>query len=210
MMKRFLAGTLAMAFWAGSAQAQTTITYTPGSGTLPLGSTILYDFENLTPGSSLGPNAYVDNSTFQLGARPAFGSTGNFATIFGGGSFAINFNPTSLLSFVLGSLDSFNSVTLLYQSGAPTVLTGGAIVADPSIDSGNRSSGETNGVVTYRVTGGPLLTGAIFSSSSSSFELDNIATSVPEPAAWGMMILGFGLVGSVLRRRSADKVAFTY
>lgn len=36
---------------------------------------------------------------------------------------------------------------------------------------------------------------------------DNLATSaagaVPEPAAWGLMLVGFGLVGGVLRRRGA-------
>ena len=31
----------------------------------------------------------------------------------------------------------------------------------------------------------------------------NIGTAVPEPATWGMMILGFGAVGAGLRRRSA-------
>jgi hypothetical protein len=33
-------------------------------------------------------------------------------------------------------------------------------------------------------------------------------TGVPEPAAWAMMLAGFGLVGSAMRRRS--KVAVTF
>ncbi|WP_256731425.1 PEPxxWA-CTERM sorting domain-containing protein [Sphingomonas sp. dw_22] len=34
--------------------------------------------------------------------------------------------------------------------------------------------------------------------------------AVPEPAAWGMMILGFGLIGGVLRRRvRASEVRYT-
>ncbi|PZN95217.1 MAG: hypothetical protein DCF31_07345 [Alphaproteobacteria bacterium] len=40
---------------------------------------------------------------------------------------------------------------------------------------------------------------------------DNLATSVgtavPEPAAWGLMLVGFGLVGGRLRRRAAASVA---
>jgi len=34
------------------------------------------------------------------------------------------------------------------------------------------------------------------------------AGAVPETATWGMMILGFGLVGGAMRRRSAPKVSF--
>jgi len=33
------------------------------------------------------------------------------------------------------------------------------------------------------------------------------ATAVPEPAAWGMMIAGLGLIGGVMRRRR-DTVEF--
>lgn len=33
--------------------------------------------------------------------------------------------------------------------------------------------------------------------------LDNVSiTAVPEPATWGMMILGFGLIGAAIRRRN--------
>ena len=34
----------------------------------------------------------------------------------------------------------------------------------------------------------------------------NAAGAVPEPATWGMMLLGFGLVGSAMRRRDATRV----
>lgn len=39
--------------------------------------------------------------------------------------------------------------------------------------------------------------------------IDNIRleSAVPEPATWGLMILGFGLVGGVLRRRPRARVA---
>ncbi|MBB3348859.1 hypothetical protein FHY02_003341 [Sphingomonas sp. BK069] len=47
-----------------------------------------------------------------------------------------------------------------------------------------------------------------------SFEFDNLAAgvsqAVPEPATWGMMILGFGAIGAAMRRckeRSALAVA---
>ena len=34
------------------------------------------------------------------------------------------------------------------------------------------------------------------------------AVAVPETATWGMMILGFGMMGGAMRRRSAPKVTF--
>lgn len=40
------------------------------------------------------------------------------------------------------------------------------------------------------------------------FVFTNVRAGVPEPAAWAMMLGGFGLVGSAMRRRS--KVAVTY
>jgi hypothetical protein len=51
------------------------------------------------------------------------------------------------------------------------------------------------------VTGGPLITGATFGSTANSFEFDNIATAVLEPATWGLMVLGFGMIGAAARSR---------
>ena len=42
---------------------------------------------------------------------------------------------------------------------------------------------------------------------SISITLDSTNGAVPEPATWGLMIAGFGLVGAAMRRRST-KVAF--
>jgi hypothetical protein len=36
-----------------------------------------------------------------------------------------------------------------------------------------------------------------------SVHWDNLSANVPEPATWAMMIMGFGLAGAILRRRSA-------
>ena len=46
-----------------------------------------------------------------------------------------------------------------------------------------------------------------FGGGSGNFNGTANITAVPEPATWGMMIMGFGLMGGVLRRRST-KVAF--
>jgi len=209
MKKLLLASVLALACSAGTAQAATTINFVGGGSTLPVDSKVIQNFDSLAVGTSLGTNAAVYSTTGANAARPAFGSTGNYGAVTGGGSYTFNFAATNLFSFVLGSLDTFNSLTLRYADGTSQTLTGGAIVNDVSLDNpGNRTLAETNGVVSYRVTSGALLTGATFASTYDAFEFDNLAVAVPEPAAWAMMIFGFALVGGALRRRSATQVKF--
>ena len=119
-----------------------------------------------------------------------------------GGSYTVQFAATNLFAFVLGSLDTYNTLTLRYEDGSSQAYAGGQIINDLSFPSGDQISGETNGVVSYRVTSGPRLTGATFTSSANSFEFDNLAAAVPEPATWAMMIGGFGMIGAASRRRA--------
>ncbi|AYJ88032.1 PEP-CTERM sorting domain-containing protein [Sphingomonas paeninsulae] len=56
--------------------------------------------------------------------------------------------------------------------------------------------------------GGSAIVKAVFGSTQAAFEIDNLVTAAPEPATWGMMILGFGLAGAQLRsRRRSAKLA---
>ena len=212
-MKKFLAASaLVLGCWAGSAQAATTISFNGGSGVLPSTTYVFQNFDTLAAGSSIGNNSFVWDASNGSAARPAYGSTNNFAAVQDFGSYIVNFGPTNIFSFVLGSLDTFNQLTLRYTDGSSVTYNGGAIVNDPSLDNpGNRTLAETNGVVTYTVTSGALLNGATFGSTGgNAFEFDNLSAAVPEPAAWGMMILGFGLVGGALRRRPATKTTVKF
>jgi hypothetical protein len=196
-----------------AASAATMVSFSGGSGALPAGTTIIQDFEAFAvgaPGAAIGPNASVYNANVNgQSARPNWGSTGNFGTVRTNGSYTVDFAPTSLFAFVLGSLDTYNRLTLKYEDGSSQLYAGGQIINDLSFPSGNQISGETNGVVAYRVTSGPRLTGAVFGSTGNSFEFDNLAVAaVPEPATWALMIGGFGLVGGALRRRARANAAF--
>ena len=42
---------------------------------------------------------------------------------------------------------------------------------------------------------------------SLTIKAEELQSAVPEPATWAMLILGFGFVGSLLRRRRAATVA---
>jgi PEP-CTERM motif len=57
------------------------------------------------------------------------------------------------------------------------------------------------------VFGAPNLTGAAIGTASTSFV--TAATAVPEPASWGMMLLGFGIVGTAIRTRNRRMVPQT-
>lgn len=183
--------------------AATVVNFAGGSGDLPADISVIEAFEGKAVGSAIGTRAFVyDKNVSGESARPAFGSTGNFGAVWTNGSFTKNFAPTKLFAFVLGSLDTYNRLTLRYEDNSQLVLSGGQIINGLSFPSGNQISGLTNGVVSYQIASGPRLTGATFGSSGNSFEFDNLATAaVPEPATWALMIGGFGLVGFGLRRR---------
>ena len=187
-----------------AALAAPSVSFAGGSGVMTPGTTVFENFNSFTAGDPIGPNAFALNGTDGSGARPAYGSDGNYASVLTGGSYTTTFAATSVFSFVLGSLDTYNTLTLLLDDGTSQNYIGGQIINDLSFPSGNQISGETNGVVTYSAGAGPKIVGAVFTSSANSFEFDNLAAGVPEPATWALMIVGFGAVGSAMRRRSAQ------
>ncbi len=205
-MKKLLA--IAALAVAMPAQAAVVVTFTPGVSALPPGAVVYEDFEDETgglPGQSIGTNAFVFSGNHGTAARPAFGSTGNFGAVLGtpaDGEYITNFVTSGVFSFVLGSLDTYNTLELLL-SDATSIIYNGAGITQGVLANGSQVDPNTNGRVTYTVTGGgPFIVGARFRSTENSFEFDNLAIrAVPEPATWMMMILGFGAIGYGMRRR---------
>ena len=79
---------------------------------------------------------------------------------------------------------------------------------------GSPYSGQTQseyfGFLNFNFTNGDSYDRVVFSNTGSDgFESDNhtIGSLVPEPATWAMLILGFGLVGMVARRRTRIAIA---
>lgn len=199
------------------------VSFVGGTSTLPANlnpainsQAVLYDFDTHNAGAgtfTVGSGIFPAAGMSGVAAHPAFNSEGNFAAVVGGGTYTLAFaSAVQVFSFALGSLDSYNTLQLKYFDGNTTTLTGGQIIGGVStsvMSSGNQGLAATNGRVVYDFGGADGgLTQVVFSSSSNSFEFDNIATAAPEPAAWGMMIVGFGLAGGALRiRRREDKLA---
>lgn len=232
-MRRFIvAGAVAAAAFA-SVPASAAIIFTPGVYT-PVSYTTATVFEdfNGTPDTTVVPTV---NSVFQeslggsnpsnsiirtgnqvgvtadptLNGAPGTGSV-PYLAVGAGSVFTVSFTtPVQLFSFILGSLDTYNHLTLTFSDNTSTTLSGADIVGLPAAAVGLAGSNNstTTGRVTYDQGGGLGIKSVSFSSDYAAFEIDGLSAAVPEPAAWGMMILGVGLVGSQLRTRRR-KVTF--
>lgn len=210
---------LAMGTLPMSAHAQSfSINYSANSNALPSYTTasVIQSFSNSSPNGTafsggslpLGTDSATGNvRTFQsnvsgqaIGPIP---KVGTFLAI-GNGAYTINFGSggVQFLSFLMGGLDSYNTVTLNLRNAGSVVLSGLQIIGGGAIPPGTGSFGLT-GRVSYDFQGQDALTSIVFSSSQAAFEIDEIAAAVPEPATWLMMLLGFGIAGYSLRRRRA-------
>ncbi len=209
-MRKMMIG-LAALVAASSANAAVFVQYVGGVSAAPAGFTMVEDFESYAVGASIGSNAKVYNTDVPGDAAiPGFNSSGKFGVVLGvptSGSYTKTFTGANIFSFVLGSLDSYNTLTLHFASGPDVVLNGAQIALGATAD-GNQDLPTSNGRVFY-VSDGAKITGATFQSTNlNSFEFDNLMTgNVPEPSTWAMMLLGFGVIGRAMRSRRRNTVA---
>ena len=203
-----LAATASLSFGA-SANALTVIS-SPIDTPPPAGQTLVYDFDGfVAPGYMLTLSGLAGTFDGSLGlipgvAAPPPGTTSDYLAIQTGGSATLDTPLISSLSVYIGSPDSYNSIRFIGLNGFDMTLTGAAL-ADGAFD-GDQTIGRR---MTYNF-GSDRVTQVVFSSSGNSFELDNIAvaSAIPEPATWAMMIAGFGVLGGVARRRRAFTSSF--
>lgn len=95
----------------------------------------------------------------------------------------ISGTTTSLLTSAI----SYNGSVLSAFVDASSLPSRGFAAADYTVNLWPRVAGTTNAAI------------ADFAPNNSNFAVTSIA-AVPEPATWGMMILGFGLVGAAMRK----------
>ncbi len=186
------------------------ITFEAGGNSL--GTAVIFqNFDSLAPGSTITTDTTIlDADAGLTGIRPV-GSTGNFASVQPAtGSYTVNFGGVGqqVFSFLLGSLDVYNVLTLNFADSTVLTLNGQQIVAGPGATAGAVLP-NTDGRVTFDAQGFAGITSATFSSTQfHPFEIDDLASAAPEPGTWGMMILGFGMAGAALRsRRRTGRVA---
>lgn len=207
MFKTALLGAFAASIAIGAPAQAATLVFLGGTGGLTAGQTDYANFDstfgNIT-GTS-GTAGITSGSTPGVAAEPAFGDQGDaYYYVSGGGSADFSFGAgVSSFGFDLGSADDYNTLTIFFAGGGSQSFVGAAL-NPPGPATGNQSVPGTNGRVTISGAG-QVITGASFISGQPSFEFDNIGVSaVPEPGTWALFILGFGALGSAMRRRSAQ------
>lgn len=195
------------------------IIFTPGSNAMPGYVSNPIVFEDFTPDNGFSNNQRNNGMKFSEAQGVRGSATGNvrifdrnvigkaigplpaqgpFLSIDTHSSYTVTFAGAGVqvFSFLIGTLDSYNSVKLKYKDGTYSILNGLGIVGNaPGV--GFQASGR----VTFDRQGKSGIIGVIFSSTGTAMEIDGIQSAAPEPGTWGMMILGFGIAGAALRAR---------
>jgi hypothetical protein len=199
---------------AGAAQAEVTFI---GYQTAPnAGETLVTEFEGgpglgdvtfLLAGYTLsGDGTLFTGSLANVSAAPGTSATTQdetqYLSLQRGDTVTLDTPLLNAISFYVGSLDAHNSFTFHLANGATEVVTGAILAALPGMDANGSWTGFTsNGRLTF--TFDSAIDSVDLASGGNAFEISDITavSAIPEPAAWTMMILGFGGVGGLMRRR---------
>lgn len=202
-----LAATAAAAFAAPAAAAVTVNVTSYGDPTaLPTGQVLVADFNNAgTPEAVLLPGFELDLDGATVGVNEGgAGYSGtlpndatHYLTVPGGADATLtSLKGIRAFSLYMGSPDTYNSIQFIGKNGFNQTLAGG------QLSGGNTAQQWSWGARVNFDFGGAEVTQVVLRSSQNSFESDNFAVAaVPEPATWAMMIMGFGTIGALLRRR---------
>ncbi len=218
-MRELIFGLLGAAALTMTSAANASVSVSAAPGTNPYsGPTPTYNFDSPS-GTPVTSGGAILTGSGATAAQP-FGSTGNYyaagPTAGSPGTIFLNtLGDIATISFIWGSIDDYNTLAFTDAAGNPLgagfTFTGSDIAAlIPALANGNRSSANTNPLVTFTFTGADLglVGGMQLSSTRNAFEIDDIAVNgVPEPATWAMMLLGFGALGFAMRRNRRTAVS---
>ena len=115
--------------------------------------------------------------------------------------------PTSYLSFLWGSPDTYNTLTITTNVGGPQIFTASSLGLPGD---GNQSF---SSYVHFQGIAGEVITSVSFTNipATDAFEVANFSvTAVPEPSTWAMMILGFAGIGFMAYRRKNPSNAASF
>ena len=102
------------------------------------------------------------------------------------------------ISFLWGSPDLYNTLTVKSTGNPDAVFTVGAASLNFSVTNGNQAFSQ---YVEF-FGNGAKITDLIFGSTQDAFEATNFSvTAIPEPETYALMLAGLGAVGFMARRR---------
>ncbi|MFS0771908.1 PEPxxWA-CTERM sorting domain-containing protein [Sphingomonas sp. 1P08PE] len=169
--------------------------------------------------AATGPNPAPAGGNFgvRTGSNPNMwsvptpGDNSPYASVQANSSVSI-FNRSKsydLISLYVGSVDSYNSISLLTTTGSVIrTYTGTELLSFAT------PAGTPNGQAAYRVTftrqAGDAAFGGlrVASTEFNAAEFDNLVFAVPEPSTWALMLAGFGMVGFAMRSRRRTTTVF--
>lgn len=199
-MKKFLLGaTAALSTVAFAPAANAVVIGVAGQAALPFATLSNAGLNGGTLATLSGGAVLTSDQPFADIPEGVFGGTFLAAGPFSGQPATLTFNQTvNILGFLIGSPDFYNLLTVTSTAGSfgftPATL-------------GLRTDGDQNvsQYVNFRTTSADeriLSVSFTNNPAINAFETANFAAgAVPEPAAWAMMIAGFGLIGGALRRQ---------
>ena len=182
----------------------------PGQFAAPAGPGVVWDFNtDVTPAGfsaivGTGTGYTLQSNSNDLGAQPAYSDGSRYLAVQGGGTATLQSTSSfDSVSWFMGSIDDYNTVSILDRLGGVIASFTGVDLSNPYPADGNQSISATNRRITFtREASDPIIGGISFASSKNSAEVDNVVFAVPEPATWIFMLLGFGVVGVSMRARS--------
>lgn len=185
---------------ASAALAATALTATGAQAATTIGTPIKFDVSGNIIATYIGGIAgYTNTISLEGGAQNFFGTIQSTVP---GTTFDLGY-------FAAGTELIFRFDVLLYGTTYDTFYSGdSARNPDGLAHAGATTDAAFPNVITVGFE--DLRGGGDFDYNDANFKLEIAPTAaVPEPATWAMMILGFGLVGSTLRRRQ-QKVSVSY
>jgi len=117
---------------------------------------------------------------------------------FGSGSIS------TILSGLVGAATDLDFTTVTFSNGTESFNV-------PITSAGGLETGGLSGVpISFGATNTLSVSGTSYGSASYGGTLSFSPGPIPEPASWAMMLIGFGAVGSIVRRRRDDNVKVRY
>lgn len=189
-----ISGAILVASAAVPAQAASTIVVASISTALNPTLTIFNNFTTTTGGTPTGSTVRKTNliTGFDEAYLQVKGANGTNP-----GSFTQTLaTPAQAFSFLFSGLPATGASLKLNFVGGTS----------ETVNLYTAAGNQTSGRLTFHRDGGtnPSITSVVFGALTSnvSYNIDSLASAAPEPAAWGLLIVGFGMAGAALRRRS--------